>query len=1216
MAFVVLAVIGLIVSRILFRRQKKLERELQKLEALIQTISAAPATTVASRPDTTPALAFPTPLPMATEPPPLPAELMRSPVVAEPVPEDVPEDVPAGVPAGVPEGVPEGMYTTAVEPAEGVPESVLTRNLELVATTNEIPSPPVPREPNFLEKQLQAARSWLLGGNTVARVGVLLLFLGLAFLLRYAAERVTVSIELRYAAVGAVSLVLLILGWRLRERRRNYGLLLQGGAVAVMYLTIFAAMKLHPLLPLAAGFVMLVALVAFSVILAVVQDAMGMAAVAAAGGFAAPILASAGGEHHVTLFTYFLLLDAGILTVAWFKAWRTLNLIGFFGTLGIGTAWGLEEYRPDMLPTTEPFLIAFFLMFVAIAFLFARRVLRDTEGEPPADDRTAMVLWAARRSNYLDGILLFGAPITVFGLQAGLVAHYHYGSAFSAVGLGLFYIVFATILSRRTQSRYLALVEVFTALGVVFGTLAVPLGLDARWTSAAWAIEGAGVYWISVRQDRRLGRGFATLVQIGAAIAYLDTLDDGDAYRLLTGSLLGAAMLAAAFLSSFWQLHRTPGTRRRPEDGPLLAFFTSAGLFFLALLAPLWLHANGTAIVWAGLGLAALWTGLRLGQRSWLIAALVIQAAGGVLFMVHLQSGAGSAVLGSGLYGLFSATLIGAAAMVCVVLLARDVRGKADPVALYSLSLLLLFSLAFLNLAVLFVLPWGLASGVWAASGVLILFISLRFAQWIGFAFGLLLQLIGGTVFLADAWPALRALSGEGLTPLAHSGFWTPAAIGLAAFAGAWRLFRASRSPDEMPNGLTQEGLAPEEPIGGPPSRQPLLIANNYPLLSNGLLGWAVLWWSFAWLSEIFRFVPEATQQHAMLLIAAATALAWLPVARRWSWPALAGLATLLVPVAILVLLSALIRDYHPGAHMGYLAWPAVLAVHLTLLRRIADLLPRRWPEALHVLGAWLALAVLALEVRYAFILLSDRVNAWRWLGWASVPAFYLLAAAQRRFPALWPVTAFEREYRAVAVLPVAVILLAWFWLGALFSDGNADPLPYLPLVNPLELGQILVLFALVTWFRERFTLLPWASRVPRSAAYWMAGASALMLPTGTVLRTAHHWAGIPFTVEGLLGSMLVQASLSMLWAIAALGLMIFGHARAVRAAWFTGAALVTVVVAKLFLVELTNTGGLPRIISFIGVGVLLLVIGYFAPLPPRPAAATPEQVPPEEIPS
>ena len=63
---------------------------------------------------------------------------------------------------------------------------------------------------------------------------------------------------------------------------------------------------------------------------------------------------------------------------------------------------------------------------------------------------------------------------------------------------------------------------------------------------------------------------------------------------------------------------------------------------------------------------------------------------------------------------------------------------------------------------------------------------------------------------------------------------------------------------------------------------------------------------------------------------------------------------------------------------------------------------------------------------------------------------------------------------------------------------------------------------------------------------------------------------------------------------------MLFGHLRVRRELWLVGAALIALVVAKLLFVELGNRGGLERIVSFIGVGVLLLVVGYFAPLPPR----------------
>src|SRR5580658_8219426 len=447
---------------------------------------------------------------------------------------------------------------TPTAAAEPLPVLPLVEAEPVPEAPPEAAEPPLPRlpvqppgPPDFLERRIRAARDWLFGGNTLLRVGVVVLFLGSAFALSYTAERVTIPIELRYAAVALIGIALLVIGWRLRLRRQNYGLMLQGGGVAVLYLTIFAAMHLNPLIGPTAGFALLVLLVAFSTILAVTQDALGLAAAAAAGGFAAPILAASSGEHHVALFSYFLLLDAGILTIAWFKAWRPLNLVGFAGTLGIGSLWARTTYQPEMLASTEPFLILFFLMFVAIASLFARRVLRDAEGAPPVGDRTGLVLWAARHSNYLDGILLFGAPLAAFGLQAALIQPYRYGTAFSALGLGLFYIGLAALLLRRTQARYLALVEVFIALGVVFGTLAVPLGLDARWTAAAWAVEGAGIYWIAVKQDRRLGRAFAVLVQLGAAIAYLDTVGRGSGGPLLAGSRLGAAMLAAALLSSF-----------------------------------------------------------------------------------------------------------------------------------------------------------------------------------------------------------------------------------------------------------------------------------------------------------------------------------------------------------------------------------------------------------------------------------------------------------------------------------------------------------------------------------------------------------------------------------------------------------------------------------------------------------------------------------------
>jgi uncharacterized membrane protein len=62
---------------------------------------------------------------------------------------------------------------------------------------------------------------------------------------------------------------------------------------------------------------------------------------------------------------------------------------------------------------------------------------------------------------------------------------------------------------------------------------------------------------------------------------------------------------------------------------------------------------------------------------------------------------------------------------------------------------------------------------------------------------------------------------------------------------------------------------------------------------------------------------------------------------------------------------------------------------------------------------------------------------------------------------------------------------------------------------------------------------------------------------------------------------------------------MLWANRNKLRVSWFGGAGLMAVVVAKLFLVDLVHVGTLPRIVSFLVVGGLMLVIGYFSPLPP-----------------
>jgi uncharacterized membrane protein len=383
--------------------------------------------------------------------------------------------------------------------------------------------------PSAAEALLAKAGRWFTTGNVPVKVGVVLSLFGVGFLVKEGIDRqvLVLPIELKLSLVALFGIVLLIVGWRLRTRQRVYALSVQGGGIGVLYLTIYASFDFYQLLPAALAFGLLVAVTAATGVLAVLQDARSLAVLGTFGGFLAPVLASTGSGNHVALFGYYAVLDLAILGIAWFKAWRVLNVLGFLFTFGIGTLWGIDGYRPEHFATTEPFLVLFTLIYLVVPVLFASRA------EP-------------RLRGFVDGTLLFGTPVVAFALQSQLVAGIEYGLAISAVVLALVYVGMATYLYRVQRETLRVLVEAQLALGVAFVTVAVPLALDARWTSAAWALQGAALVWLAFRQQRTLALLAGLVLQALSAVAYVEQPWGVAAWPVVNGYTLGALMLALA----------------------------------------------------------------------------------------------------------------------------------------------------------------------------------------------------------------------------------------------------------------------------------------------------------------------------------------------------------------------------------------------------------------------------------------------------------------------------------------------------------------------------------------------------------------------------------------------------------------------------------------------------------------------------------------------
>ena len=437
------------------------------------------------------------------------------------------------------------------------------------------PAPKEPVAPSAPRPDVLAPlRRWLFGGNTIVKVGVGILFVGLAFLAKFATEHVQVPVELRLSAIGLSAIVLLGFGWRLRTRRPDYAQVLQGGAVAVLYLTLFAAFKFYGVLDALPALVLMVTVAAFAAALAVLQDARSLAIVGALGGFATPLIVSTGSNNYVALFTYYFVLDAGIAAVAWSKTWRPLNLIGFAATFLVATAWGVLKYRQEDFATSEAFLIAFFLLFVLILVLPARR-LSLANGAVPVSRSDASV----------NSSLLFGLPTVVFALQYGLVRGIPFATAFSAVVLGAFYVALAMWMRKRPALGLTF--DASLAIATLFLTLVIPFALDERSTAGAWTLEGAGLVWIGMRQRRALPRGFGYLLLLIAGVSMLLGHDRyGAPTAIFNAYLFNGLMAAAASLAAGFFVQRARACGETLRDGEETAEPILIGL------ATLWLAST------------------------------------------------------------------------------------------------------------------------------------------------------------------------------------------------------------------------------------------------------------------------------------------------------------------------------------------------------------------------------------------------------------------------------------------------------------------------------------------------------------------------------------------------------------------------------------------------------------------------------------------------
>jgi uncharacterized membrane protein len=400
-----------------------------------------------------------------------------------------------------------------------------------------------------------------IGSQWFNRIGILAVLIAMAWFLKLAIDNHWIG------PLGRVLIGLLagagLIAWSERFRTRGYAAFsysLKALGSGTLYLSLWAAFSLYQLLPGGVAFAAMIAVTTFNGIIAWVQDSELLAAYAIAGGLSTPLLLSTGENHEITLFSYLLLLDVAVLTLAALKPWSRLVCGAFAGTLAFYIGWSSTFYAADELRVTSIFIAIYFVLFAAAP----RLVLGHRKSDSGRALWDQMVQTAMPIANAIFGFL---ALLRIFW-NAG----YHGTGPWLAVIFAAFYLL---MLNLPAQGRWRQSPQLLDGLhlsaAVTFLTIAIPLKAHGRWITIGWLAEGVALFWIESKIRAKLLEALSLIcLALGlAAAAVLNSLNSTTpVFNARFGCYIAAmtAMAVVAYLAAHREKSDEAPTLLRSDD--------------------------------------------------------------------------------------------------------------------------------------------------------------------------------------------------------------------------------------------------------------------------------------------------------------------------------------------------------------------------------------------------------------------------------------------------------------------------------------------------------------------------------------------------------------------------------------------------------------------------------------------------------------------------